>query len=774
MKMTMELHPQKIDTVLWYSRAASEWNAALPVGNGRLGAMVFGNVLKDRLQLNEDSVWSGGEKDRRNPDAAKYMPQIKELLRQGKTHEAERLARYALCATPRPMNAYQSLGEMYIAFQYPGSDSIYSLGAEPTDYRRELDLERAVASTSYKLDGVEYRREVFCSALDDVLVVNVQSAEGVKFGVDCELARRPFEMRMAKHGDDMIEMSGVCSPDGVEYCVMVKAVAAGAKISTIGQNVVVEGVSSSTFLVAAYTSYRYKDPRLKCVEVIERASKKTYSNLKSDHIKDYRSLFSRTTFNLGCDENLLKLPTDERLARVRGGGEDLGLVGLLFDMGRYLLISSSREGALPANLQGIWNKEYTPAWESKYTININTQMNYWPAEVCGLGDCHIPLLDFMERVERSGSETARRMYGCSGFCTHNNLDAWADTAPVTDIPLIACWTTGGAWLSLHLWEHYRFGLDREFLRQKGWPVMKSACRFLLDFMEADEDGFLVTPISSSPENLYLLEDGSTAGICRGATMDIQIADELFAAAIEACSVLECDLDLRDEIAAAKAKLRPTRIAADGGIMEWPQDWKQQEPGHRHISHLFGLFPGTAIDVDRTPQLAKAAAVTLAGRLSASGGHTGWSAAWMSCCYARLRDAQKAYQNLKALLLPTSMTENLFCVFAANEGRLVFQIDANFGAAAAVAEMLLQSHTGSLHLLPALPGQWQRGEVKGLAARGGYKVDMSWDNGELAAAVIYSANGGRCKVRCAGAGEVEIAIEKGTSVILTKQDFFSKG
>jgi len=765
------MHPQKIDTKLWYSQPAAEWNAALPVGNGRLGAMVFGNVLKERLQLNEDSVWSGSPKDRRNPDASKYMHQIKELLRQGKTHEAERLSRYALCATPRPMTAYQSLGDMYIALHYPGNESIYALSEDITGYSRELDLDTAVTSTIYTVGGNSYRREVFCSAVDDVLVVNVQSVKGVKFSLDAELARRPFEMRMAKHGDDTIEMSGICSPDGIEYCVMIRAVAAGAKMLTIGQNVIVQGVCDCTFLLAAYTSYRYKDPRLKCVEVIEKASKKTYSSLKSDHIKDYRSLFTRTTLDLSSDENLLKLPTDERLKRVRGGDEDLGLVSLLFDMGRYLLISSSRKGAMPANLQGIWNKEYTPAWESKYTININTQMNYWPAEVCGLGDCHIPLLDFMEKVQQSGSETAKRMYGCRGFCTHNNFDIWADTAPVTDAPLIACWTTGGAWLSLHLWEHYRFGLDRDFLREKGWPVMRSACRFLLDFMEYDEDGCLVTPVSSSPENLYLLDDGSQAGICRGATMDIQIADELFKAAIEACSILECDNDMRDEIIAARAKLRPTRIASDGGIMEWPKDWKQQEPGHRHISHLFGLFPGTGIDVERTPELAKAADVTLEGRLKASGGHAGWSAAWMSCCFARLSNPQKAYQNLKALFLASSMTENFFCAFAANEGKLVFQIDANFGASAAIAEMLLQSHTDSLHLLPALPLQWQKGEVKGLMARGGYKIDISWDNGELISAAIYSVNGGKCRVRCAGSGRAELMIEKGTSVILTKQDFF---
>lgn len=460
---------------------------------------------------------------------------------------------------------------------------------------------------------------------------------------------------------------------------------------------------------------------------------------------------------------------------MRGGGEDLGLAALLFDMGRYLLISSSREGGMPANLQGIWNMEFTPAWESKYTININTEMNYWPAEVCGLGDCHLPLFDFMEKVERGGSETAKQMYGCRGFCTHNNFDIWADTAPVTDAPLIACWTTGGAWLSLHFWEHYRFGLDRDFLREKGWPVMRSACRFLLDFMEPDDEGYLVTPVSSSPENLYLLDDGSQAGICRGATMDIQIADELFGASIEACNVLECDSDLRDEIIAARGKLRPARISPEGGIMEWPKDWKQQDPGHRHISHLFGLFPGTSIDADRTPQLAAAAAATLEGRLTASGGHTGWATAWMSCCYARLRQAQKAYQNFKALFLTSSMTDNLFCVFEANEaGKLVFQIDANFGAAAAVAEMLLQSHADCLHLLPALPAQWKKGTVKGLMARGGYKIDISWDKGELVDAVIYSANGGKCKVRCQGSGGAEFTVEKGINVILTKQDIFNKG
>ena len=769
-----------IEKGLWYAQPAASWNMALPVGNGRLGAMVFGHVLKERLQLNEDSVWSGAPRDRHNPDAARYYPQIKSLLREGRIHEAERLARYAFCSTPRPMVAYQSLGDLTVLFHYSDNESIYALRDPVANYRRELDFERAIATTTYCVGPHEYRREVFSSATDDVIVVHVQAPAGVSFSLDAELARRPFEMRMAKVGDDGMEMSGYCSPDGIRYCVMIKALGNHGRLTTIGQNVVVEEVNHCTLLLAAHTSYRHEDPRARCLATLELASTKPYETLKARHLADYQPRFSQVALDLGCAEQHSAAATDERLKAMREGGEDTGMEQLLFDLGRYLLISSSRPGTLPANLQGIWNQEMTPAWESKFTININIQMNYWPAEVCGLGSCHLALLDFLTKVERNGRDTARRLYGCRGFCAHNNLDIWADTAPVTDAPFIACWATGGAWLSLHLWEHYCFGMDREFLREQGWPVMKSACRFLLDFMEEDEDGFLVTPLSSSPENKYLLPDGSEAALCRGATIDLQIADELFAASVEACAILDCDEDFRGELSAARAKLRPTAVGADGGLREWPADFRLQEPGHRHVSHRFGLFPGTSIDVDRTPDLARAARITLDNRYravpptSSPEAHVGWPEAWSSCCFSRLRDGDCAHALYRALFVRSSVSENLLGRFVNNDGTPVFQIDVNFGATAAVVEMLLQSQHGIVHLLPALPRAWPHGSVKGLRARGGYEVDLSWRDGELAEATIRSIDAVPCKVRCAAGGIIEVPLSAGGSAVLRKADFDPSG
>ncbi len=719
---------------LWYDQPARKWVDALPVGNGRLGGMISGDIQQEKIQLNEDSVWYGGPKHSNNLDAKKYVPKIRQLLFEGKQREAEHLTRMAMLSQPRYLHPYQPLGDMYL----------YFLGQEGPvqNYQRDLNLDTAIASISYQLNNSGFYREYFSSAVDEVFIVRLTSEKPGGLNFSLNLMRRPFDLGSQVIAPDTIMMFGECGRDGVEFHAVVKAMNEGGQVSTVGDFLSIEDADAVTLYLAAATTFRHDNPEKLCLEQIESASQKSYSELKSAHIAEYQEKFRRMSLEfsgVGIIEESQTVPTDVRLKRFQDGEEDLGLISLLFDYGRYLLISCSRPGSMAATLQGIWNDSFVPPWESKYTININTQMNYWPAEVCNLAECHEPLFDLLDRMREKGRVTAREVYGCGGFVAHHNTDIWGETH-IEGIPLSASiWPMGAAWLSLHLWEHYRFGGDESFLASRAYPVMKEATEFFLDYLVEDSEGRFITGPSISPENTFILPDGTPGNVCMGPSMDTQILESLLRAVLEASQKLEVDRVFRSKVMKVLARIPQPQIGKHGQIMEWVKDYEEEDPGHRHISQLFALHPGEAIHPVYTPRLAEAAKRTLERKLSNGGGHTGWSRAWIINFWARLWDGDRSYENIRQLLT-TSVYTNLF------DAHPPFQIDGNFGTTAGIAEMLLQSHLGEIVFLPALPKVWQEGEVKGLRARGGFEIAVNWQAGKLVIAEMKAEQSGLCRIR----------------------------
>lgn len=744
-------------TALWYRQPATEWTQALPIGNGRLGVMLFGGIGQERLQLNESTLWAGQPYDPVNPQAKAMLPKVRDLIFAGKITEAEALANQTLMAKPLAQMPYQTLGDLILDF--PG------LG-DASAYRRDLDLDRAIATTRFDANGVTHVRQVVASSADQIIAVHLTASGAGKIDVDIALRSPQRDVQVMADGPAGLLLAGRNGASkGIEGNLRFAArlatqIKGGRATHSADGRLTIRGATSVTLLIAMATSYKRfddvsGDPAATTAVTLAKVKDRPFAQIAADTAAAHQRLFRRVALDLGATP-AAQLPTDQRIATSQTS-DDPALTALYFDYARYLLICSSRPGGQPANLQGLWNDSLNPPWGSKYTININTQMNYWPAEPTALGECVAPLVEMVRELAVTGERTALTMYGARGWVAHHNSDLWRATAPI-DGAQFGLWPTGGAWLCTHLWDHYDYGRDRDYLVSI-YPLMAGATRFFLDTLQRDPaTGFLVTNPSMSPENPH----GHGGTLCAGPTMDMGILRDLFTQTIEAATILGIDAALVAEARTARDKLAPYKIGRQGQLQEWQQDWDADAPeeNHRHVSHLYGLHPSRQITPDGTPDLAAAARRTLEIRGDRA---TGWATAWRINLWARLREGDHAHDILRFLLGPERTYPNMF------DAHPPFQIDGNFGGAAGIVAMLMDSHGDVIDLLPALPKAWPTGRITGLRARGRCGVDLYWQDGRLDRAILRPELSGPRTIRLAGKHRT-LTFKADVPVSLTFKDF----